>query len=59
MMNDEHDINIVNSEVKTFLTERFQTQIQFCPSEGQMNQFLFFHHLLIYNMLCKNCARLV
>ena len=40
MMNDEHDINIVNSEVKTFLTERCQNQIQFCPSE-RANESIF------------------
>ena len=33
MINHEHEINIVNFEVKTFLTEHFQIQIQFCPSE--------------------------
>ena len=40
MINDEHEINIVNSEVKTFLTERFQNQIQFCPSE-RANESIF------------------
>ena len=40
MINDEHEINIVNSEVKTFLREHFQKQIQFCPSE-QTNENVF------------------
>ena len=40
MINDEHEINIVNFEVKTFLTEHFQKQIQVCLSE-ETNQSIF------------------
>ena len=37
MINDEHKINIANSEIKTFLTEhfQFQNQIQFSPSVAE------------------------
>ena len=37
MINDEHKINIANSEIKTFLTEHFhfQNQIQFSPSVAE------------------------
>ena len=32
-INDESNINIVNSEVKNYLTEHFAEKVQFCPSE--------------------------
>ena len=43
MINDESNINIINSEVKNLSTEHFAEKIQFvCPSE-QTNNFLHFH----------------
>ena len=40
MINDESNINIINSEVKIFLTEHFAEKIQFCPSK-RANESLF------------------
>ena len=41
IINNEHEKNIVNSEVKTFLEEHFQNQIQLCSSE-RANESIFF-----------------
>ena len=51
MINDEHEINIVNFEVKTFLTEHFQKQIQVCLSEETNQSIFVFHVLLSYKIL--------
>ena len=42
-INDKETIFITNSEVKTYLTETFGSEIQFAPSEGRMNYTWYFH----------------
>ena len=51
MINDESNINIINSEVKNILTEHFAKKIQFCPSE-RANQSLF----VFSSSICINDA---
>ena len=64
IINNEHEKNIVNSEVKTFLEEHFQNQIQLCSSE-RANESIFFSSIInsqnvvqklrSFDMMDENC----
>ena len=65
IINNEHEKNIVNSEVKTFLEEHFQNQIQLCSSE-RANESIFFSSIInsqnvlqklrSFDMMDENCC---
>ena len=48
-INDESNMNIINSKVKIVLTEHFAEKIQFCPSE-RANEPLF----VFSSLICAN-----
>lgn len=57
MINEEHEINIVNSEVKIFLAEYFQNEIQSCTSSDRATEstFVFRSSINLQNVVQKLC----
>lgn len=57
MINEEHEINIVNSEVKIFLAEYFQNEIQSCTSSDWATEstFVFRSSINLQNVVQKLC----
>ena len=53
MINGESNINIVNSEVKNFLTEHFAEKVQFCTSERANESLFVFSSLICINDVVK------
>ena len=53
MINDECNINMINSEVKNFLTEHFAEKIQFCPSERANKSLFVFSSSICINDVVK------
>ena len=53
MINDESNINIINSEVKNFLTEHFAEKVQFCPSERANKSLFVFSSSICINDVVK------
>ena len=53
MINDESYINIINFEVKNFLTEHCPEEIQFCPSERANESLFVFSSSICINDVVK------
>ena len=53
MINDESYINIINFDVKNFLTEHFAEEIQFCPSERANESLFVFSSSICINDVVK------
>ena len=53
MKNDESNINIINIEVKSFLTEHFAEKIQFCPSKRANEPLFVFSSWICVNDVAK------
>ena len=58
MINDESNINIINSEVKNFLTEHFAEKIQFCPPERANESLFVFSSSICINDVVKRLRSL-
>ena len=58
MINDESNINIINSEVIFFLTEYFAEKIQFCPSQRANKSIFVFSSSTCINDLVKHLRSL-
>ena len=53
MINDESNINIINSEVKIFLTEHFTEKILLCPSKRANESLFVFSSSICINDIVK------